>query len=340
MSLELKGSQTVDDVTVPKGIVIAYPIVGGAVVEEGIDLGYCMESELRVADTTKNRYSPRDGAKKKIYERVIQTDYSLPLTIISENPDNFAILFNGITATLSQVAGYYTSAAPESVSTPSVLDRAVRLAKINVSCRSLAYDGGTVLFTAGQTVTGAGGANGKIAFVDGVIASGTLYLVDVTGTFVDGEVITDGAGGAAKANGTQESLNDIVLLDNAQTTKYTKDTDYGIHEKSGTIFVISGGAIVASSTLKAIYDYATVADTVIKESDSAVDHYEIHILPQNCYGKKKEWKFWKCAVYADTTLKLISESDNDAEMSLTFTPLADGPNATTEYPYFRQRIYA
>ena len=338
----LKGSQTVDDVTVSKGLVIAYPIVNNAVVNEGIDLGYCMETELRVADTIKNRYSPRDGTKKKIYERVVQTDYSIPMTIITENGDNFAILFNGVTGLYTQAGGNYTWIAPEAVTAPSVLDRSVQLAQKGVTCVTLAYDGGTGLaFTNGDTVTGTdSGATGLIAWEDGDATSGTLYLVGVVGDFTDDEAITDVGGGDAFANGTQETINDIVLLNNAMDTKYTLNTDYGIHEKSGTIFIYSGVTIAVDAALKAIYDYAVISDVVIKESDEAIQHYEVHILPQNLYGKKIEWVFWKCAVYADTTLKLISESDDDAEMSLTFTPLADGPNHTNAYPYFRQRIYA
>jgi len=337
----LKGSQTIDDVTVSKGLVIAYPIVDNAVVNEGIDLGYCMETELRVADTMKNRYSPRDGAKKKIYERVVQTDYSIPMTIISENGDNFAILFNGVSGLYTQAGSYYTWAAPEDITVPSVLDRSVQLAKKGATCKTLKYDGGSFIFVAGETLTGASSLEtALIAWVDGDATSGILYLVNVSGDFDDDEIITDSGTGAAVANGIQTTINDIVLLNNAKDTKYTKDTDYGIHEKSGTVFIYSGITIAASAALKAIYDYATISDVVIQESDSAIQHYEVHILPQNLYGKKIEWVFWKCAVYADTTLKLISESDDDAEMSLTFTPLADGPNHTDAYPYFRQRIYA
>jgi len=338
--MSLKGSQTVDDVSVSKGLVIAYPIVDNAVVNAGIDLGYCMETELRIADAVKNRYSPRDGTKKKIYERVVQTDYSIPMTIISENGDNFAILFNGVKGLYVQAGSHYTWVAPETVTAPAVLDRSVQLAQKGVTCKTLKYDGGTGAFTNGDTVTGAGGATGLIAWVDGIVASGSLYLVNVVGDFVDDEAITDGVTGAAVVNGTQVEINDLVLMDAAQTTKYTLDTDYGVHEKSGTVFLYSGVTIAAAASLRAIYDYATISDVVIQESDSAIDHYEVHILPQNCYGKKVEWVFWKCAVYSDTTLKVISESDDDAEMSLTFTPLADGPNQSSEYPYFRQRIYA
>jgi len=342
--MAIKGIQTVDDVSVPKGIVIAYPIVNNVVVNEGIDLGYCMETELKITDTVKNRYSPRDGTKKKIYERITQTDYSIPITIISENGDNFAILFNGVKAFYTQVGDNYTFAVPESITVPSALDRAVVLAKKGVTCVKLAYDGGPgiIEFTNGDTVTGTDSlATGLIAWEEGDAVSGILYLVGVTGTFVDNEQITDVGGGDAFANGTQVALNDIVLLNNAKDKKYVLNTDYGIHEKSGTIFIYSGVTIaVGDAALYAVYDYAAISDVVIQESDSAVDHYEIHILPQNEYGKKIEWTFWKCAVKADATKKIISESDDDAEMALTFTPLADGPNSSTEYPYFRQRIYA
>lgn len=72
---------------------------------------------------------------------------------------------------------------------------------------SLAYDTGTLAFTAGETVTGAtSGASATIVKVVGTTASGTLWLGAITGgPFQDNETITS-AGGSAKADGTNDVL--------------------------------------------------------------------------------------------------------------------------------------
>lgn len=68
---------------------------------------------------------------------------------------------------------------------------------------SLSYDGGTLPFTAGQTVTGGtSGASATIVKVIGTTASGTLWIGAVTGgPFQNNEAITS-SGGAAVADGT------------------------------------------------------------------------------------------------------------------------------------------
>jgi len=336
--MALKGSQQADDLLIPKGIVLAFPIVDGAVQKEGIDLGYCQETDLRVAESVKSRYTARDGSKSKIYEKVIKTDYSIPMTIISVNPDNFNILFHGEKGTWTQTKGSFSS-SPEDVTAPSVLDRAIELTKKSVTVSTLKYKNGTADFTKGKTLTGGtSGATAYIAWVSGDTESGLLTLVEVSGEFQDGEAITDDATGSAKADGTDSLKENIVLTDSAGTTRYVLDTDYGLHSDSGILFFLSGGTISPSASLKAYYDYAEKSDVLIKQGEKATREYRIMILPQVDEGPKIEWTFWRCAVYTDTSLKLITESDSDLEISLTFTPLADGPGATSEFPYFKQRF--
>lgn len=72
----------------------------------------------------------------------------------------------------------------------------------NQDLSALNYDGGTLAFTAGQTVTGGtSGASAVIVKVIGTATSGVLWLGAVTGgPFQDNEAITS-AGGAALVNG-------------------------------------------------------------------------------------------------------------------------------------------
>jgi hypothetical protein len=66
----------------------------------------------------------------------------------------------------------------------------------------LDYDAETAPFTVGQTLTG--GTSGATGTIERVIDDGTtgkLWLRGVTGTFQNGETITDGSGGSATADG-------------------------------------------------------------------------------------------------------------------------------------------
>jgi hypothetical protein len=69
---------------------------------------------------------------------------------------------------------------------------------------ALDYDTGTAGFTGAATLTGqTSGATGVIKWSTGSVSSGTLTLKEVTGTFQDGELITDSKGGSASVSGTE-----------------------------------------------------------------------------------------------------------------------------------------
>ena len=64
----------------------------------------------------------------------------------------------------------------------------------------LGYDGGTVLFAAGNTIT-SGAATARVVTVDGTVSSGTLILDAVSGTFADNASITVSGTPYASVNG-------------------------------------------------------------------------------------------------------------------------------------------
>jgi len=77
---------------------------------------------------------------------------------------------------------------------------------------ALSYDAQTVNFTLGDVVTGAiSGATARIIADADAGATGTLTLRDIVGTFVDGETITDAAGGSATVNGLIVDANAALL---------------------------------------------------------------------------------------------------------------------------------
>ena len=76
---------------------------------------------------------------------------------------------------------------------------------------TLGYDAGTAVFHAGATLTGATSHATAIIVSTGSIASGSLQVHSVVGTFQDNETITDNgtAPGAATVNGVISEARDI-----------------------------------------------------------------------------------------------------------------------------------
>jgi|GEM_PF-1591441 len=67
-----------------------------------------------------------------------------------------------------------------------------------LSQQTLVFSGQTVNFTVGQVVTGAtSGATGYLASQTDAGATGSLFLTNTAGIFIDGETLTDGLGGTA-----------------------------------------------------------------------------------------------------------------------------------------------
>jgi hypothetical protein len=90
--------------------------------------------------------------------------------------------------------------------------------KISSASGTLAYDNWVSSFfdpdQTGETVTGAtSGATGTIVDVNLLVlySTGTIDLKNVTGTFIDDEVITSSGGGKAQANGTLSGLSNDAL---------------------------------------------------------------------------------------------------------------------------------
>lgn len=111
---------------------------------------------------------------------------------------------------------------------------------------TLAYDSQTANFTVGQLLTGGtSGAKARIIADSDSGATGTLTLKDITKEFVNGETITDGAGGSARANGTLAHQNAALLgattsLQAAVESDAAWDADFGV--SSGRVRVMVTGA--------------------------------------------------------------------------------------------------
>lgn len=338
--MALKGAASGADIIIPKGVVICYPVTSGVVdVDGGIDLGYCQEAELGITETTRQVYSARDAAMALAIDKVVKTEYSLPLQLMSVSPDNLALIFRAVKDTVTQIVGKYDDAAPLAIAAPATLDRAQKLGKRSVSVTAIVYDGGSAAFTIGAQLS-TGASTAEIVWIDGTTATGTLYVVGLTGNdFINDAVLVDdnGAPGAAVQNGAVVVKNDIVLTDTGATTRYVLDTDYGLDEKSGTVFYLDSGSITAEEVLEGYFDYAALTETVIKSGATGIEEYQVEILPfADSTENRYEYTFWRCSIKLDTTIKLITVAEEETIINLTLTPLTDGVGATSDYPVFKQ----
>lgn len=122
----------------------------------------------------------------------------------------------------------------------------------------LNYDTQTANFTPGNILTGqTSGATARIIADNDAGLTGVLALVDVRGTFVDNELVTDGASGSAMANGTQ--TEGVVSVGRSVISFDGQTVDYVI---PGTL---TGGTSGATATLVSQTDGGTTGTLVITD---------------------------------------------------------------------------
>lgn len=122
---------------------------------------------------------------------------------------------------------------------------------------TLAYDGGTAVFHAGATLTGATSHATAIIVSTGSIASGSLQVHTVTGTFQNDEPITDNGTvpGAAKVNGTiAEKFDEYGQLvysdiDTTISCRFYAQKD-AVQQSGQTLYIVTSQKVMipASST--------------------------------------------------------------------------------------------
>ena len=89
---------------------------------------------------------------------------------------------------------------------------------------------------------------------------GTDSDIDVTGSSVTDEVISEAPAGGRGFLVAQRQISSVVVKDDSGTTTYVADTDYEVTSADlGLITVIDGGAIVEDQILKVSYSYASRA---------------------------------------------------------------------------------
>ncbi|BCX46797.1 hypothetical protein HAHE_07050 [Haloferula helveola] len=98
----------------------------------------------------------------------------------------------------------------------------------------LDYDGGTVAFNVGQTLTSSSGGSATILAVDGDATSGTLRLGVITGTINDNDTLTGSGGGSALANGTPVASTSVSTAEFTVTVTGENDAPTAVEDPLAT----------------------------------------------------------------------------------------------------------
>ena len=126
---------------------------------------------------------------------------------------------------------------------------------------TLGYDGGTAVFTVGKTVTGATSHATAVIVSIGSIASGSLTLHTITGTFQNDEAISDNGTvpGAAVVNGViSETLDEYGQ---PTTTSVNSTVTCRFFASQDMVRTAGGVSLYGETTLKVLLDGAvTVAE--------------------------------------------------------------------------------
>jgi len=165
----------------------------------------------------------------------------------------------------------------------------------------LAYDTGTAAFTAGKTLTGATSHATAIIVSTGNIASGSLTLHTITGTFVNDEVISDNGTvpGAAIVNGVISDAFDrngeLVYTDITATIacRYFPEST---RIQNGTLITISAHVILPPTANPAFGD--TIAITTVEFTKT----FSISANPKPVFeAAQNVLSHWSCNITAAGT---------------------------------------
>ncbi len=142
------------------------------------------------------------------------------------------------------------------------------------------YDGGTKSFTRFGAVDNSGGSTGKVQTVYGTTSTGTLRLVDVSGTWADDEVIraTDVLNYDTQVGGQSFKLNDTITGSNSSATAKVIAIEVVVAGVSGilTLLNIDGGPFQDPDNLSVGgVTVASVNTTVFTESRAIVNGAQI-----------------------------------------------------------------
>lgn len=298
-------------------------------------LGNAPAVTSNVALEKLDHYSSTGGLKAKDKTVISQITPMLNFTLDEMSPENLALLYMADTAVISQAAEDDLSASLSSVNTGRYYELG-DYKKIGIT--TLAYDGGTVIHTAGSTLTGGtSGTTATIAQVIGDATSGVLYLTDITGTgFEDDETLTDDGGtpGASVANGVVSFLSTAVSVEDTDSagTFFTAGVDFTVDTNTGRILIATGGSIEDGDNLTVKYGCSEHTYTRLSGLSQTTIEGICRFVSDNPVGPNRELKVWRLSLTPSGDMAYIG--DDWGSMGFEGEILKDAVNHPTN-PYLQ-----
>jgi hypothetical protein len=330
-----------DNYTLGKGVVYFDQINDSGVYLGERDLGNAPAFNFNIALEKLQHFSSRGGLKAKDKEIISQVTPGIAFTLDELSKENMALLTMGDITEVDQEAGLVVDTPEEVV---AHLGRRLVLGNREIGALWLldyteadtASD--NVLFVAGETVTGIGGAEGVVVSVTGTAASGTLALIKTNTTdFVDGELLSGDAAGVADADGigVAGTVPNILVTDLTGATVYEKGTDYTISttlkdDTIGRIYIDPTGTITEGETLKVSYAYGAATYTTISAFANTQLEGRLRFVSDNPAGSQQELEIWRVSLAPEGDTALIG--DDWGSLGFTGEILKDETNHPTS-PY-------
>lgn len=297
------------------------------------DLGNAPSLAFNIAIEELAHYSSRSKLRAKDVKEVSEVTPKFTFTLDEVNGENFAMLFMGSAEAIVQAASTLNSVALTGVNEKRYYD----LGKRKVGTTVLGYKNGTAAFNEGSIVSGATGS-ATISQVIGDVASGVLYLQDVTPGFIADETITDDGGtpGSADATAPESFLNTALSVSDTDTpaTKYVVDTDYTVDTKTGRIFIVAGSA-ADGMNITVEFSSELANYTLIKGIKETAINGLFRYVSDNPRGAQMELVAWNVSLMPTGDTAMIG--DDWSTMSVEAEILKDDENHP-DSPYLDVKI--
>ncbi len=291
------------------------------------DLGELDKLNFSCKVTTESLKSTRNAARATILEVEKEREATLAFGLREVTNENLkmALLGSAINA-LNQSASYVAQTAKTLVD-----DKYIDLGHLNVFLTKLSHGSisGGGAFTIAETVTGGtSSATGKVGFS----AAGYCELYNVSGTFVAGEVITGGTSAKTATLSGVETLEDVIVTNGDQSTRYAQGTDYSLDPDYGYIRELSATSTIVSHAVEVSYDYEAVTKNYIwGMSASSVQKKLVFVSDKDDLGPRQRWTFHKVQLNLNGDFPLIGEGAQT--LQVTGTVLADTTQASGQEYY-------
>lgn len=298
--------------TIGKGTGYFNPKDAGTGLPKGwADLGNIPNFSFGVDTEKLEHFSSRGGLKAKDLSILSKVSPKFSFTVDEIQPENMGLFLLGDTTKVTQVK--QAAVTEEFTLSPGQI---AFLANRNAYVNALPYSDGTVLFAAGDTVTGGTSTStATVLAVSGTVAAGILYLGEVTGTgFTATEDLKKAAATNCKSAGlVTKGAGVVVINKTTKTTVYT-GTDYIANGKIGKIVVTEASTIAAATVVEVKYAADVAEYFTIKGYSKADNKGAFRFVSDNPQGTNCDITYWSVDLKPAGDVGMIG----DDWMALTF----------------------